>query len=220
MGCGVLGGLLTTIFTAGGLPINESVFGILTDVKLLELSNADLPVLGPIGPARAGHEPALARRRPTGRGRLPRRRGEPSARAHRRALPRHRQDGRARLVRREPDGREPARPPAARRRARASSRATSPTASSSPRRSASRSRFPISSRSITARARSTSSSARRRRRPRRGEEVDEAEFRYPGPKPQFKESAIMMIADSCEAAARSLAQPNPENITHHRHQDR
>ena len=34
------------MFTAGGLPINESLFGILTDVKLLELSNADLPVLG------------------------------------------------------------------------------------------------------------------------------------------------------------------------------
>ena len=34
------------VFTAGGLPINESLFGYLTDVKLLELSNADLPVLG------------------------------------------------------------------------------------------------------------------------------------------------------------------------------
>ncbi|MCA1614123.1 MAG: hypothetical protein LC800_08235, partial [Acidobacteria bacterium] len=45
-----------------------------------------------------------------------------------------------------------------------------------------------------------------------GEGVDEAEFRYPGPKPQFKESAIMMLADSCEAAARSLARPDPENI--------
>src|SRR5919199_828681 len=45
-----------------------------------------------------------------------------------------------------------------------------------------------------------------------GEVVDEAEFRYPGPKPQFKESAIMMLADSCEAAARSLARPDPENI--------
>src|SRR5687767_1857673 len=44
--CGFAGGLLTAIFTAGGLPINESLFGILTDVKLLELSNADLPVLG------------------------------------------------------------------------------------------------------------------------------------------------------------------------------
>ena len=46
MGAGIISGLLTAIFTAGGLPINESLFGILTDVKLLELSNADLPVLG------------------------------------------------------------------------------------------------------------------------------------------------------------------------------
>ena len=37
---------MTAVFAAGGLPINESLFGILTDVKLLELSNADLPVLG------------------------------------------------------------------------------------------------------------------------------------------------------------------------------
>src|SRR5262249_47444078 len=45
-GAGITGGLLTAVFAAGGLPINESFFGILTDVKLLELSNADLPVLG------------------------------------------------------------------------------------------------------------------------------------------------------------------------------
>src|SRR5438445_4761007 len=45
-GCGFVGGLVTAIFAAGGLPINESLFGILTDVKLLELSNADLPALG------------------------------------------------------------------------------------------------------------------------------------------------------------------------------
>src|SRR5690606_8443844 len=44
------------------------------------------------------------------------------------------------------------------------------------------------------------------------DDVNENDFRYPGPKPQFKETAIMMIADSCEAAARSLAEPNPENI--------
>src|SRR4026209_762989 len=43
---GIVGGLLTAVFAAGGLPINESLFGILTDVKLLELSTADLPVLG------------------------------------------------------------------------------------------------------------------------------------------------------------------------------
>jgi membrane-associated HD superfamily phosphohydrolase len=47
---------------------------------------------------------------------------------------------------------------------------------------------------------------------KRGEAVDEKDFRYPGPKPQSKEAAIMMIADSCEAAARSLARPDPENI--------
>ncbi len=44
------------------------------------------------------------------------------------------------------------------------------------------------------------------------EEFVENDFRYPGPKPQFKEAAIMMIADSCEAAARSLAEPTQENI--------
>jgi putative nucleotidyltransferase with HDIG domain len=45
-----------------------------------------------------------------------------------------------------------------------------------------------------------------------GEIIDEKDFRYPGPKPQFKEAAIMMLADSCEAAARSLSRPDPENI--------
>ena len=45
-----------------------------------------------------------------------------------------------------------------------------------------------------------------------GETVDEQDFRYPGPRPQFKEAAIMMLADSCEAAARSLARPDPDNI--------
>jgi putative nucleotidyltransferase with HDIG domain len=43
-------------------------------------------------------------------------------------------------------------------------------------------------------------------------DIDENDYRYPGPKPQFKESAIMMIADSCEAAARSLEESTPENI--------
>ncbi|HEX2639723.1 MAG TPA: HDIG domain-containing protein, partial [Pyrinomonadaceae bacterium] len=47
---------------------------------------------------------------------------------------------------------------------------------------------------------------------RSDEEISENDFRYPGPKPQFKESAIMMIADSCEAASRSLAEPTPDNI--------
>jgi cyclic-di-AMP phosphodiesterase PgpH len=45
-----------------------------------------------------------------------------------------------------------------------------------------------------------------------GEEVTEEEYRYPGPKAQTKESAIIGIADSVEAAVRSLSQPTPETI--------
>ncbi|RKD24006.1 hypothetical protein BEP19_06195 [Ammoniphilus oxalaticus] len=42
--------------------------------------------------------------------------------------------------------------------------------------------------------------------------ISEEEFRYPGPKPQFKEAAIVGICDSVEAAVRSLAKPSPEQI--------
>ena len=45
-----------------------------------------------------------------------------------------------------------------------------------------------------------------------GEDVREADFRYPGPKPGTKESAIVMMADSCEAAVRSLGGPSPEQV--------
>lgn len=41
---------------------------------------------------------------------------------------------------------------------------------------------------------------------------DDAAFRYPGPKPQFREAALVMIADACEAASRSLADPNAEKL--------
>lgn len=40
-------------------------------------------------------------------------------------------------------------------------------------------------------------------------EVTEEEFRYSGPKPQSKESAVIMLADSVEAAVRSLNNKNP-----------
>lgn len=43
--------------------------------------------------------------------------------------------------------------------------------------------------------------------------VNESEFRYTGPKPRSKESAIIMIADSLEAAARSLDKVNEETLT-------
>ena len=42
--------------------------------------------------------------------------------------------------------------------------------------------------------------------------VDEREFRYAGPKPRSKESAIIMIADSVEAASRSLEKINEETL--------
>lgn len=45
-----------------------------------------------------------------------------------------------------------------------------------------------------------------------GQDVVEDDFRYPGPKPQTKEIAIISIADSCEAAVRSLKEPTPEKI--------
>ncbi len=44
------------------------------------------------------------------------------------------------------------------------------------------------------------------------EEIPESEYRYPGPKPQTKEAAIVGIADSIEAAVRSLSKPTNESI--------
>jgi putative nucleotidyltransferase with HDIG domain len=43
-------------------------------------------------------------------------------------------------------------------------------------------------------------------------EVVESDFRYPGPKAQSKEAAIVGIADCVEAAVRSLSKPSPERI--------
>ena len=42
--------------------------------------------------------------------------------------------------------------------------------------------------------------------------VQEVEFRYPGPKPNTKEAAILMLADAVESATRSMADPNPSRI--------
>ncbi|MEK6774442.1 MAG: HDIG domain-containing metalloprotein [Bdellovibrionota bacterium] len=43
-------------------------------------------------------------------------------------------------------------------------------------------------------------------------DFSEDEFRYPGPKPQFREAALCMLADSIEAAARSLDEPTPARL--------
>ncbi|MBN1982365.1 MAG: HDIG domain-containing protein [Chitinivibrionales bacterium] len=43
-------------------------------------------------------------------------------------------------------------------------------------------------------------------------QVQESEFRYPGPCPQTKETAILMLADSVEAASRSLSNSSPKML--------
>ncbi len=45
-----------------------------------------------------------------------------------------------------------------------------------------------------------------------GGEVEESSFRYPGPKPQTKETAVLMLADASESACRSLVEPGPARI--------
>jgi len=45
-----------------------------------------------------------------------------------------------------------------------------------------------------------------------GTEIDEQNFRYPGPKPSSKESAVMMLADAVESASRALTEPTPARI--------
>lgn len=43
-------------------------------------------------------------------------------------------------------------------------------------------------------------------------QVDESEFRYPGPLPRSKEETIMMLADSIEAACKSLKEPTEKEL--------
>ncbi|MBA3323428.1 MAG: HDIG domain-containing protein [Pyrinomonadaceae bacterium] len=211
LGCGIIGGILTTIFTAGGLPVNESVFGILTDVKLLELSNADLPVLGQLAlraPGTNQHSHAV--------GQL----AEEACRAIN-ANPLLARIGAlyhdiGKLA--APDmfienqtGTNP------HDRIRPSNSARIITSHVTyglklaneiglPQKIADFIPQHHGTRTLHFFLRKAQAQAIH------GEAVDEKEFRYPGPKPQFKESAIMMLADSCEAAARSLARPDPENI--------
>jgi putative nucleotidyltransferase with HDIG domain len=45
-----------------------------------------------------------------------------------------------------------------------------------------------------------------------GGDVDEQMYRYPGPKPSTRESAVLMLADAAESASRALADPTPARI--------
>jgi hypothetical protein len=211
MGCGIAGGLLTTVFTAGGLPINESLFGILTDVKLLELSNADLPVLGQLAlraPGTNQHSHAVGQLaeeacRSIGANPLLARIGALYHDIGKTAAPEYFVENQ---LNENPHD-----------RLRPSQSAKIITSHVSygiklakeiglPKRIADFIPQHHGTRTLHFFLRKAQAQAAE------GETVDESEFRYQGPKPQFKESAIMMLADSCEAAARSLARPDPENI--------
>ncbi len=44
------------------------------------------------------------------------------------------------------------------------------------------------------------------------EKVDIEDYKYPGPKPNTKETAIVMLADGCESAVRSIEDPDPAKV--------
>ncbi|HEX8422964.1 MAG TPA: HDIG domain-containing protein [Pyrinomonadaceae bacterium] len=211
VGCGLLGGLFTTIFTAGALPVSESLFGILTDVKLLELSNADIPVLGQLAlraPGTNQHSHAVGQLteeacRSIGANALLARIGALYHDIGKLAAPD--------MFVENQTGTNP------HDRLRPSSSAKIITSHVTyglklakeiglPAKIAAFIPQHHGTRTLHYFLRKAQAQAIH------GDQVNEAEFRYPGPRPQFKESAIMMLADSCEAAARSLARPDPENI--------
>jgi putative nucleotidyltransferase with HDIG domain len=48
--------------------------------------------------------------------------------------------------------------------------------------------------------------------PTAAEGVSETQYRYPGPKPKSRETAILMLCDCVESACRSVAQPNAASV--------
>ncbi len=211
--CGLVNGIITAGVTAVFLPICESLFGILTDVKLLELSNADLPVLGQLAlraPGTNQHSHAVGQIaeeacRAVGANGLLARIGALYHDIGKVAAPDHFIENQA---------------------------GTNPHDRLTPAQSAkiivSHVTFGIKmgreiglpskiidfipqhhgTRTLHYFLRKAEAEAEAKG----GGPIDENEFRYPGPKPQFKETAIMMIADSCEAAARALEEPTPDNV--------
>ena len=209
--CGLMSGLITAAVTAVLLPLCESLFGILTDVKLLELSNADLPVLGQLAlraPGTNQHSHAVGQLseeacRTVGANGLLARIGALYHDIGKTAAPEHFVENQL--------GKNP-------------HDKLKPTQSAKiiishvsygiklakeiglPKRIIDFIPQHHGTRTLHYFLRKAQTEARSE------DDISENDFRYPGPKPQFKEAAIMMIADSCEAAARSLDEPNPENI--------
>jgi putative nucleotidyltransferase with HDIG domain len=209
--CAVSGGLLTIVFAGGGVPINESLFGILTDIRLLELSNAELPVLSQLAmhaPGTNQHSHAVGQlaeeaSRAIGANALLARIGSLYHDIGKVAAPDH-------FVENQSGSN-----PHDRLRPTASAKIITSHVTYGlklareiglPKRVADFIPQHHGTRTLHFFLRKAEAQACN------GEKINEAEFRYPGPKPQFKEAAILMLADSAEAAARSLAHPDPPSI--------
>ncbi len=209
--CGLASGLVTAAVTAVFLPMCESFFGILTDVKLLELSNADLPVLGQLAlraPGTNQHSHAVGQLaeeacRKVGANGLLSRIGALYHDIGKTAAPEHFVENQ--MGRNPHDKLKPTQSAKI-----IISHVTYGTKLAKDMGLPQRIVDFIPQHHGTRTLHYFLTKAKEEAG--RGEEIDENDFRYPGPKPQFKESAIMMIADSCEAASRSLSEPTPENI--------
>lgn len=209
--CGLASGVLTAAFTAVLLPVFENVFGILTDVKLLELSNADLPALGQLAlraPGTNQHSHAVGQLaeeacRVVGGNALLSRIGALYHDIGKSAAPEHFVENQ--LGKNPHDRLKPAQSAKI-----IISHVTYGVKLAKemglPQRIIDFIPQHHGTRTLHYFLKKAQAEARDEN------EISENDFRYPGPKPQFREAAIMMIADSCEAAARSLAEPTPENI--------
>lgn len=209
--CGLAGGIITAAVTAVLLPICETFFGILTDVKLLELSNADLPVLGQLAlraPGTNQHSHAVGQLaeeacRVVGGNGLLARIGALYHDIGKTAAPEHFVENQ--LAKNPHDRLKPTQSAKI-----IISHVTYGVKLAREMGLPARIIDFIPQHHGTRTLHYFLKKAQADARP--DDQVSENDFRYPGPKPQFKEAAIMMIADSCEAAARSLAEPSPENI--------
>lgn len=209
--CGLTSGIFTAAVTAMLLPICETFFGILTDVKLLELSNSDLPVLGQLAmraPGTNQHSHAVGQLaeeacRVVGGNTLLARIGALYHDIGKTAAPEHYVENQ--LSKNPHDTLKPTQSAKI-----IISHVTYGTKLAKemglPQRIIDFIPQHHGTRTLHYFLKKAQAEAHD------ASEVSENDFRYPGPKPQFKEAAIMMIADSCEAGARSLSEPNPENI--------
>jgi cyclic-di-AMP phosphodiesterase PgpH len=207
---GFTGGLLTIVFAAGGMPINESLFGVLTDIRLLELTNADLPVLGQLAvraPGTNQHSHAVGQLaedacRAIGANVILARVGALYHDIGKVAAPDHFVENQS------------GENPHDRLRPLQSAKIITSHVTYG-LRLAKEVGLPKRVADFIPQHHGTRTLhffLQKARAEANGKPVNERDFRYPGPKPQFKEAAILMLVDSAEAAARSLAQPNAENI--------